>query len=381
MNTAGALNCLLITHNNILQCFIDKLRFISGLQNDERKTRFKNCAILRLSLNLNSYDFTLELVYNGLLSEEENAKVSEERPYYVALATLIEPEDAKLYVKFEVIQGKINQKTKILNLLPTDLDNLKEKFNTDTINFYIVRHGQAKHNEKKWNMSGFGLELDTTITEEGTTQAINSANELKSILGNESIDIVCVSDLERTRQTVLPFFKILGRSISSLKMVVIPCVNELNKSGSNGDCYEKSSDSSVIGNKSARENYPACTPEKCPKVNLHEDVDIDIDWSLYSLFYDNKMRSYPKLTDKPNCKDTNMISMAVYYLLNYYDSPETSRVSLIEGETVNSLDLNDDTVHIGGSKKKRGRVSRKIKTAKKRLTKRRRKRKQYLSSK
>lgn len=374
MNSNGVLNCLLITHNNILQCFIDKLS-----NNNGQKTRFKNCAILCLSLNLSEYSFTIELVYDGLLSRDENAKVSLDRPYYVSFATQIDPLDVGLFVPFEPIRGEINTRTKTLNLLPFDLDNLKEKFKTDVIDFYIVRHGQAKHNEKKWNMSGFGLELDTTITEEGITQAINSAQELKRILRNETIDIVCVSDLERTRQTVLPFFNILGMSISSLKMVVIPCSSELNNSGSNGDCYEQSSSSSILSNKSARENYPACTPEKCPNVKLREGVDIVIDWSLYSLFYDNKMRSYPNLTDKPNCKDTNMISMTVYYLLNYYDNDKTTRVSLIEPQMVNSVDIDvdDDTVHIGGSKKKRVRGSRRNKSVKNRLTKRRRKRQQH----
>ena len=372
MNTNKMLNCLLITHNNILQCFIDKLSINNG-----QKTRFKNCAILRVSLNLSEYNFTIELVYDGLLSREENAKVSLDRPYYVSFATQIDPLDVGLFVPFEPIRGEINTRTKTLNLLPFDLDNLKEKFKTDVIDFYIVRHGQAKHNEKKWNMSGFGLELDTTITEEGITQAINSAQELKRILRNNSIDIVCVSDLERTRQTVLPFFNILGMSIALLKMVVIPCSSELNNSGSNGDCYEQSSSSSILSNKSARENYPACTPEKCPNVNLRQGVYIVIDWSLYSLFYDNKMRSYPNLTDKPNCKDTNMISMTVYYLLNYYNNDKTNRVSLIEPQLINSVDVDDATVHIGGSKKKRVRFSRRIKSVKNRLTKRRRKGQQY----
>ena len=93
------------------------------------------------------------------------------------------------------------------------------------------------------------------------------------------------------------------------------------------------------------------------------------------------MRSYPNLTDKPNCKDTNMISMTVYYLLNYYDNDKTNRVSLIEPQLVNSEYEDLNVLHIGGSKKKHNRFSRKIKTAKKRLTKRRRKRQQYLSSK
>jgi len=378
MNTNKALNCLLITHNNILQCFIEKQRLILGLQNDERKIRFKNCAILCLTLNLTSYNFTIELIYDGLLSEDEERNVSEERPYYVTFKTQIYQGNEALYVPFEPIQGVISDKTKELNLLPIDLSQLKDKFETDTIKFYIVRHGQAEHNEKKCNMAGCSLKLDTDITEEGARQAYYSARALTGILEDETIDIVCASDLQRTRQTVLPF--ISQFDIVSPKIVIIPCINELNNSGNDGDCYEKSSNSSLLGSKSSRENYPACTPETCPSIKS-QDGDINIDWSLYSLFYDNKMRSYPNLTDKPNCKDTNMVSMTVFYLLNYVIEPskETSRVSLLVPQSVNTADDIDDMVHIGGSRKQKRKVklSRKNKLLKKKVTKRRLKRQKY----
>jgi hypothetical protein len=233
-------------------------------------------------------------------------------------------------------------------------------------------------------MAGFGLDLDTTITEEGIKQAFSSAQELKRILKNETIDIVCVSDLERTRQTVLPFisqFHILSMPNFTPKIVIIPCINELNKSGKNGNCYEASTDSSLFGSKSSRENYPACRPETCPSIKLQNGLDIDIDWSLYSLFYDNKMRSYPNLTDKPNCKDTNMVSMTVFYLLNYGIEPseETSRVSLLDPQSVNSEYEDPNVLHIGGSRKhkKNVKLSRKNKLLKKKVTKKRRKIKKY----
>lgn len=376
MNPNKALNCLLITHNSILQCFIEKQRVILGLQNDERKIRFKNCAILCLTLNLTSYNFTIELVYDGQLSEDENRKVSEERPYYVTLKTQIYQGYEGLYVPFEPIQGRISDETKVLNLLPNDLDELKTKYNTDIIKFYIVRHGQAEHNEKKWNKAGFSLKLDTNITEAGARQAYFSARALTGILEDETIDIVCASDLQRTRQTVLPF--ISQFDIVSQKIVIVPCANELNNSGNDGDCYEKSSNSSLLGSKSSRENYPACTPETCPSIKS-QDGNINIDWSLYSLFYDNKMRSYPNLTDKPNCKDTNMVSMTVFYLLNYgiETSEETSRISSLKSQSVNSEYEDPNVLHIGGSikKKKKVRLSRKNKLVKKRFTKRRRKQK------
>jgi broad specificity phosphatase PhoE len=378
MNPNEALNCLLITHNNILQCFIEKQRFILGQPNDERKIRFKNCAILCMTLNLTLYNFTIELVYDGLLSEDEERNVSEERPYYVTPTTTIEQRDIALYEKFKPIQGNISDKTRALNLLPNDLDELKTKYNTDIIKFYIVRHGQAEHNEKKCNMAGCSLKLDTTITNEGTIQAKYSAKALKNILGNKTIDIVCTSDLQRTRQTALQFIFQFQFQIVSPKIVIIPCANELNKSGINGDCYEASTNSSLLGSKSSRENYPACEPETCPSIKLGENVDVDIDWSLYSLFYDNKKRSYPNLTDKPNCKDTNMVSMTVFYLLNYgIDKVELNPVSVIEPQLVNTEYEDPNVLHIGGSikQKKKVRLSRKNKLVKKRFTKRRRKQK------
>jgi hypothetical protein len=283
------------------------------------------------------------------------------------LKTPIDQREVSLYVPFDPIQGNISDKTRVLNLLPTDLTVLKEKFKTDTIKFYIVRHGQAEHNEKKWNMAGLSLKLDTTITKKGEMQATASATALKNILGNETIDIVCASDLQRTRQTALRFFQIFDNPMYSKKIVIIPCTNELNKSGNNGNCYEASTNESIFGSKSSRENYPSCTPASCQQIHLTEagvniDIDIDIDWSLYSLFYDNKMRSYPNLTDKPNCKDTNMISMTVFYLLNY------------------DIDIvNPNEVHIGGSKKKKKNVklSRKNKLVKNKITKKRHKRQKY----
>lgn len=372
------LNCLLITHNNILQCFIKKQRVILGQENDERKIRFKNCAILCLTLNLTDNNFIIELVYNGQLSEDEKRNVSEERPYYVTLKTSIISEG--LYVPFVPIEGRISDKTRALNLLSNDLTDLKTKFKTDTIKFYIVRHGQAEHNEKKWNKAGLSLELDTTITEEGARQAYYSARALTGILEDETIDIVCASDLQRTRQTVLPF--ISQFDIVSQKIVIVPCANELNNSGNDGDCYEKSSNSSLLGSKSSRENYPACTPETCPSIKS-QDGNINIDWSLYSLFYDNKMRSYPNLTDKPNCKDTNMVSMTVFYLLYYEEARlEHQKKSIIEVYDEDDKDDKDDDKRVwktfsGGSRKQKKKVklSRKNKLVKNRVTKKRRKQK------
>ena len=73
-------NYAIITHNNTLQCFIEKIRPTNGTI----KTRFKNCAILRLTLYLtgdNKGKYGLTLVYDGEINKDEK-QPSGKRPYY-----------------------------------------------------------------------------------------------------------------------------------------------------------------------------------------------------------------------------------------------------------------------------------------------------------
>lgn len=357
-DNTSSFNCLLVTHNSILQCNIDKLSPRQG----NTKIRFMNCAILCLTLDLNTGNFTINLVYNGLLSEEERAKISSKRPYYTN-----ENFQNPGYMTFTPINSKITDDNRLLNLLPSDLNVLKTKLGVDKINFYIVRHGQAEHNEKKWNKSGFGLQLDTSVTQEGQQQALQAARALKNILKRQNIDQVLTSDLRRTRDTALPFFSILN--ILPRKIIIIPCANELESNGDgSGNCNQVSARQMF----NPRENYPACTPQTCPSmfdtINLTESP-IDIDWSLYSTFYKNKMRGYPNLTDHPNCKDTNMISMAVFYLLTYekIGIGQQQLGEQILGEREGELSV--PTMEIGGSKPRK-RVTRRLNKKTKRDTKR-----------
>jgi broad specificity phosphatase PhoE len=306
-------NCLLVTHNNIIQCFIEKLR------PSAQKVRFKNCAILCLSLDLETKQFKIELVFNGLLSDKETNKISIDKPYYVK--EVFSPNSLGYNegdILFEPIIGNIS----LLNILPEDLDRLRNKTEKNVINFYIVRHGQAEHNEKKINLSGFGLKRDTSVTSIGQMQATTSAKALKSILdrNDETINIVFASDLARTRQTAMPFFTIM---MLDPKIIIDPCSNELSTNGDGtGNCYEKNAKITV----KALENFPDCTPETCKSIKTMSGAEIAIDWSLYRAFYSsnkNSVRSYSeKLTDKPNCKDTNMIAMAIFYLLNKDMAPK-----------------------------------------------------------
>jgi broad specificity phosphatase PhoE len=303
-------NCLLATHNNILQCTIDKLIPRKG----GPKIRFKNCAILCLTIDLDSYQFKLELVYDGLLSEEESEKVSEDKPYYIKDNT-----NEDKYKTFDPITDFIS-KDRILNLLPIDISALKNKLEADAIRFYIVRHGQAEHNEKKFfSTSRWGAKIDTSVTQLGQQQATEAASEFENILGpNQHIDIVFASDLQRTRQTLLPFFE-LPNVILQKTIIIDPCANELGLNGDGtGNCWEETASS---WKKLSRENYPDCTPKTCPVIKSLTGDNISIDWRLYSIFYKQykkNIRGYPDSEDHPNCADTNMIAMAVFYLLNLY---------------------------------------------------------------
>jgi broad specificity phosphatase PhoE len=282
--TLTSKNYAIITHNNTLQCFIEKIRPTNGAI----KTRFKNCAILRLTLYLtgdNKGKYGLTLVYDGEINKDEK-QPSGKRPYYTK-------ENANLelgYTYFQPIVGNITDLK--LNLLPEDLEKLQRKLTVDTINYYIERHGQSEHNKKAWmSLSGWGLQLDTSTTEEGDTQASNAAQELAGILGEQHIDTVFASDLQRTRQTALALFNDKDIHLDNLdnkKIVVLPCANELDTSGDgNGNCYEKSAKSFKLG--FHKENEPACTIEKikhgnndCSQLQSSDSVKpITIDWSLY----------------------------------------------------------------------------------------------------
>jgi len=334
-------NCLLVTHNNIIQCFIEKLR------PSAQKIRFKNCAILCLSLDLETKQFKIELVFNGLLSDEETNKISIDKPYYVK--EVFSPNSLGYNegdILFEPIIGNIS----LLNILPEDLANLRNKTEKNMIKFYIVRHGQAEHNVSKIRVNMY----DTSVTNIGRDQAITSAKALKKILdrNDETINIVFASDLARTRQTALPFFTIM---ILDPKIIIDPCSNELSTNGDGtGNCYEKNAKIIV----KALENFPNCTPETCRSIKTMSGAKIAIDWSLYRAFYSSKknnVRSYSEeLKDRPNCKDTNMIAMAVFYLLNIDMAPNVLNVS--QKETIQS-GLVEEGISIGGGSRRRKRYT------------------------
>ena len=348
--------CLIVSHNYRIQCFADKL--LSGKTN-ERKIRFKNAAILRLTIDLEQGTFVLELVHDGELSDKEESAVSATRPYYTSINSI----DNDGLVYFGQIDGNINK----FNLLPEDLTKLKQKLKSNKLVFYIVRHGQAEHNEPGYNLQAkLHLKLDTSVTAPGQIQALNAATNLERILNGQQINEVFVSDLQRTWETAGPFFS--KNLVSTDTIIIDPCASEIETKGDGrGNCDTKSANKYDV-QKLGRENYPACTPNAC-KTRVLGNKTINIDWTLYSAFYQNKMRGFSNLKDIPNCKSTNMIAMAVYYLLNkdefLNDSNLNQLYSRNENENENEI---EGTIEIGGGKTKKRKYNQRTKKNNKKRT-------------
>ena len=141
------------------------------------------------------------------------------------------------------------------------------------------------------------LKLDTSVTTPGQMQALNAAANLARILDGQKIHEVFVSDLQRTWQTAGPFFA--KHLISTATIIVDPCASEIDTKGDGrGNCDTKSANKYDV-QKLGRENYPACTPNAC-KTRVLGNKTINIDWTLYSAFYQNKMRGFSNLKDIPS---------------------------------------------------------------------------------
>ena len=359
LNSIDDYICLIVSHNYRIQCFADKL--LSGKTN-ERKIRFKNTAILRLTIDLEQGTFVLELVHDGELSDKEESEISAARPYYTSIKN---NNDGLVY--FGQIDGNINK----LNLLPDDLTKLKQKIKSNKLVFYIVRHGQAEHNEPGYNLQAkLHLKLDTSVTTPGQMQALNAAANLARILDGQKIHEVFVSDLQRTWQTAGPFFA--KHLISTATIIVDPCASEIDTKGDGrGNCDTKSANKYDV-QKLGRENYPACSPNACKTRDLGNQT-INIDWALYSAFYQNKMRGFSNLKDIPNCKSTNMIAMAVYYLLHKEEIANDSNLNQLysrnENDSENETD-SEGTIEIGGGKTKKRKYNQRTKRNNRKRTKR-----------
>jgi hypothetical protein len=109
-------------------------------------------------------------------------------------------------------------------------------------------------------------------------------------------------------------------------MIVLPCSHEVAGVGNNGDCDSSNS----FMSKGAFENYPRCTKENISDSTYNENFNrCAAKWDFYKRFYDYQMRNendnaygmvFGKKSRRMKCRDTNMIALAIYYLINKDDT-------------------------------------------------------------
>jgi hypothetical protein len=434
---------LIVSHNTRIQCLLNIFN------PTRKKTRFMNCAILKLEIT--SECCRLSLVYSGELEEKEKQKISVARPYYVNYPTenpgLIEYKVPILEDIYEVLS---------IFKLPT---YLFDELNDIKYTFFIIRHGQSQHNITRkivgFKVSNtFGLALDTNITAAGNQQAITAGEELKKYLDNtfpttilfkklskmhqfrqdkikedmlklikiyepaifylssnptqeptyhqdlntetlvdlsryelpinidyslkyvishfhyislfihrirekvygnkypslfqqyllqsklitprkNPFDTCFVSDLRRTNQTLQSIFK--GMDVEKMKPVILPCASELAKEGTYGNC-DAATSKAPFYTKLARENKTSILLTN-GKAHKNEDRNFD----LYIPFYNGSARG--TLGKKVlHCRNTTMISLAIYYLNREYEITHRSSMANKEELTryIHDILVNDE---------------------------------------
>jgi broad specificity phosphatase PhoE len=356
---------ILVSHNTRIQCLLDSIHPHFGFFPTSEKIRFQNCVVLKLEIGPSHA--SLSMIYSGELSDKERSKVSNDRPYFVN-----ENLSHEGYIEYPKMETHDSiKRMQISNALHLPLLE-------DTYVFYLIRHGQALHNQKILGMpSTMGMILDTPITKEGSQSGLLQARRAGQFLGNlgvriKSGDIVFVSDLIRTYETAKEITSFIGDGGS--QFVVLPCANELSQKGENGNCDVATADSS-IRKKMARENYSACVvnngifeKNKCNK---------DVDWqSIYLPFYGNSVRGQEDTVTgyfsfrrssinriKQQCRNTTMISMAVFYYslkgIYGYEKRSEALKKYID-DNMYDKPISENTWRIGGTRRKRVRKTRKL---------------------
>jgi broad specificity phosphatase PhoE len=325
------ISSIIVSHNTRIQCLLDAIT-----QNDkEDKIRFMNCAILKLTVTPSQ--LYLSMVYQGDLSDSETRKISEERPYYVK-------EMSNPPILGHVVYPTIS------------LDNDVDDFNTflklprplvdKKYTFYLVRHGQAQHNDTS-NVLANKMHMvpDTSLTQEGIIQAKLAGHQLYQYLTvNKQLvpTNFFVSDLVRTHETMDALLDSVREGqltpllITRSTPIVLPCASELTKKGVLGNCDQETADTAIY-NKLAAENYSKCSVNS--NGSLHSNCNTAVDWaSIYLPFYGGKVRGqkdtltgYVETKINPlikfNCRNTSMITIAIDYLFKKYKAENYSKMN------------------------------------------------------
>lgn len=308
-------NIILVTHNARLRCFVTDISGQNNLNKDQRfkEIRFKNCCILKLTLQQNNQNATLEMIYSGSI-EEGSAKVGEGQAYYVNM----KPNNQ------EVIFKKINFDIELLNIKASAI-----KINC---NIYLIRHGEAQHNV---NPRRINFKKDTLLTKKGIEQTQKAADELinyfKESKKTINIRYYFCSELKRTRETMGYILekaylekykkdKKLELDKSTVIITVLPCAHEI-KFDKAGKCDQKPQGIN------APENIQICrNGKKVEKGHFITGKSVyDLCQHIYIELYDGKefvkeikvavnWRYYNYYFKENNCKKSNMIKAIIEYI-------------------------------------------------------------------
>jgi len=267
------INILCVSHNSRIRCFLSKLF------GNKKMLAFKNCAILKISINLSNI-YNIELFSAGEIGDD----ISHPESYFYDQNT------------FDRIH-KIIHPTKSRNMI-----------------IYLVRHAEGEHNPKKnkyksWinrltSILGISSLIDPPLSVRGIKQAKSAGNILREIKFNH----VFTSELRRTRETAHYILSnsvlsnsvlsnsVLSNSVLPVNHVIypIPCIHEISKYDK-GRCDELRFNINLI---SAPENKT-----NCYKLNMQqtdECKNFNTDWSIY-----NKL-IYTK------CSKTNLIQNIIF---------------------------------------------------------------------
>lgn len=328
-------NILMVSHQGRMQCLLASL----GLIDKAKIRKFKNCAIV--SLKFEKQDSTIsircEMVYEGQTDPGEDKSYT----YYGTKKQREYSPEGFLWGKykrwekrlkddelFEQVQiDSINSNTLLtnFNLLPKDIEI--------PTTIYLMRHGQASHNIERDMLKSY---TDAELTEEGIDQANTAAqNFVKPTSTFKNFDTIFVSDLKRTSQTAGVFvnkFNTLEHTQlnsdapsppTQIDAVILPCSHEITlPKGTFVGLRECDNEYRLVDspNELSRKCFDVNNGD-CNTLNVkgpvkNDGIRIKRDWTLYDTFYANNRRGSLTRGNRVYCENTNMISMAFFFMNN-----------------------------------------------------------------